>query len=59
MILLIENSIRGSISSVMSNRFVKPDDNKNILYIDANNSFGHSMSQSLPFDDIKFDEIIS
>ena len=28
---------------------------KKISYIDANNSYGLSMSQSLPYDEIKFD----
>ena len=56
MILLLENNIRGGISSVMSDRYVISDDNKKILYIDATNLFGHSMSQPLPFDEIKFDK---
>ena len=47
MILLIENNIRGGISSVMGDRYVKSDDNKKILYIDANNLYVHSMSQQL------------
>ena len=28
---------------------------KNILYLDANNLYGHSMSEPLPYDEIKFD----
>ena len=40
MILLLENTIRGCISSFMGNRYVKSDENKNILYIDANNLYG-------------------
>ena len=39
----------------MGDRYVKSDDNKKILYIDANNLFGHSMSEPLPYDEIKFD----
>ena len=31
LILLIENNIRGGISSVMSDRYVKSDENKNII----------------------------
>ena len=48
MILLLENNIRGGISNVMGDRHIESDDNKKILYIDANNIYGHSMSQSLP-----------
>ena len=55
MILLLENIIRGGISSVMGNRYVQSDENKKILYIDANNLYGHSMSELLPYDEIKFD----
>ena len=55
MILLLENNIRGGISSVMGDRYVKSDENKKILYIDSNNLYGHSMSQPLPYDEIKFD----
>ena len=58
MILLLENNIRGGISSVMGDRYIKSDKNKKILYIDANNLYGHSMSQPLPFDEIKFDNTV-
>ena len=58
MILLLENNIRGGISSVMGDRFIKSDENKKILYIDANNLYGHSMSQYLPYDEIKFDNTV-
>ena len=53
MILLLENNIRGGISSVVGDRYVKPDENKKILYADATNSYGHSMSQLLPYDEIE------
>ena len=56
MILLFENNICGGISSVMGDRYIKSDENKKILYIDANNLYGHSMFQPLPFDEIKFDK---
>ena len=56
MILLLENNIRGGISSVMGDRYVKSDENKKILYIDANNLYGHSMSEPLPYDEIKCDQ---
>ena len=56
--LLLENNIRGGISSVMGDRYIKSDENKKILYVDANNLYGHSMSQPLPYDEIKFDKNI-
>ena len=58
MILLLENNIRGGISSVMGDRYVKSDDHKKILYIDANNLYGYAMSQSLTYQDLKFDSSI-
>ena len=48
MIFLIENNIRGGISSVMGDRYVKSDENKKILYMKATNLYGYSMSQMLP-----------
>ena len=57
-ILLLENNIRGGISTVMGDRYVKSDKNKKILYIDANNLYGHSMSEPLPYDEIKFDNTV-
>ena len=48
LLLLLENNIRGGISSVMGDRRVQSDENKQILYIDANNLFGWAMSQYLP-----------
>ena len=59
MILLLENNIRGGISSVMGDRYIKSDDNKKILYIDANTLYGHSMSEPLPCDEIKFDNNVN
>ena len=47
-LLLLENNIRGGISSVMGDRFVESNENKQILYIDANNLYGWAMSQYLP-----------
>ena len=58
LILLIENNIRGGISSVMGDRYVKSDEDNSILYIDATNLYGHSMSQFLPYDEIKFEKDI-
>ena len=48
LLLLLENNIRGGISSVMGDRQVQSDENKQILYIDANNLYGWAMSQYLP-----------
>ena len=59
MILLLENNIRGGISSVMGDRYVQSDENKRIFYIDAKNLYGHSMSEPLPYDEIKFDRDIN
>ena len=56
LILLIENNIRGSISSVMGDRYVQSDENKKILYMDATNLYSQSMSQMLPYDEIKFEK---
>ena len=56
MILLLENNVRGGISSLMGNIYVKSDENKKILYIDANNLYGHSMSETLPYNETKFDK---
>ena len=53
LILLIENIVRGGISSVMGDRYVKSDENKKILYMDATILYGHSMSQMLPYDEIE------
>ena len=58
LILLIENNIRGGISSVMGNRYVKSDDDNKIIYADATNLYGDSMSQRLPYDEIKFEKDI-
>ena len=59
MILLLENNIRGGISSVMGDRYIKSDENGKVLYFDANNLYGHSMSEPLPYDEIKFDDNVN
>ena len=59
MILLLENNIRGGISSVMGDRYIKSDKNKKILFIDANNLYGWAMSESLPYDEIKLDNNVN
>ena len=48
LLLLLENNIRGGISNVVGDRFVESNENKQILYIDANNLYGWAMSQYLP-----------
>ena len=53
LILLIENNIRGGLSSVMGDRYVKSDENNTVLYMDATNLYGHSMSQMLPYDELE------
>ena len=55
MFLLLENNNRGGMRSVMGDRYVKSDEDKKILYGDANNLYGHSKSQPLPYDQVKFD----
>ena len=37
----------------MGNRYVKSDENNKIIYADATNLYGHSMSQMLPYDEIE------
>ena len=40
LILTLENSIRGVISSVMGDRYVQSDDNKKIFYVEADSLYG-------------------
>ena len=53
MILLLQNIIRGGISSVMGDRYVVSDDSKKILYFNANSLYGSAMSQTLPYNEIE------
>ena len=58
-LLLLENNIRGGSASVMGPRYVESNENKQILYIDANNLYGWAMCQPLPtaeFERITFPE---
>ena len=48
LLLLLENKTLVELSSIMGDRFVESNDNKQILYIDANNLYGWAMSQYLP-----------
>ena len=54
--LILVNHIRGGVSSVMGDRYTKSSENEKILYIDANNLHGRAMSQTLPYDEFKFDK---
>ena len=40
MIPLLENNIRGGVSSIMGSRYVTSVEDKKILYVDANNLYG-------------------
>ena len=42
----------------MGDRYVKSDEYEKILFIDANNLYGHSMSEPLLHDEIKFDNSV-
>ena len=53
LLLLLENIIRGVISSVMGPRYIESDENTKLLYIDANNLYGWAMSQYLRTRDFK------
>ena len=55
LILLLENNIRGGISSVMGSRLVFSNNYQKVIYIDANNLYGWAMSQYLPYDEIKLE----
>ena len=46
--LLLENKIRGGLSSVMGDRYVDSDDSKRIMFFDANNLYEDLLSRSLP-----------
>ena len=50
---LLENNIIGGIRSFMGDTYVKLDENKKILYIDAKNLFVWAMSQMLPYVEIE------
>ena len=56
MLLLLKNDIKGGKSSVIGDRYVESDENKKILYADADNLYGWAMSEYLSYDEIKFDE---
>ena len=53
MILTLENNLRGGISSVMGDRYIKSDESKKILNIYAINIYGWAMSESLLYYEIE------
>ena len=53
MSLLLENNNRGGISSWMGDRFVKLDENRKTMYIDAINLYGWAGIESLHYDEIE------
>ena len=53
LLLLLENIIRGGISSVMGPRYIESDENTILCYLDANNLYGWTMSQYLPTGDFR------
>ena len=52
-ILFLEIKVRNGISGIMSDRYVKSDENKKIINKDATNFYGHSMSQMLLDDEVE------
>ena len=55
LILTLENILRGGIGSIMEDGYVQSDETKKILHVDANILYGWAMSESLPYDEIKFE----
>ena len=51
--LTLENILRGGISTVTGDRYVKSDENTKIIHIDATSLYGHSMIQPLPYHEIE------
>ena len=47
--LILEKTIRGGISSVVGNRYVKSDENEKMKYMDAFSLYRHSRIQPLPY----------
>ena len=52
-LLILENNIHGGISSVMRPCYIESGENTKILYIDADNLYGWTMSHYLPTGDFK------
>ena len=58
LISLMENKIRGRISTVIADRSVKSDEDEKISHIVAESLYGWAMSESVTYDGNKFDEIV-
>ena len=62
MYLFLMDTIRGGISVcnkkhvIADNKYINPNsqNNKYLMYLDANNLYGHSMSQNLPYKNFKW-----
>ena len=52
-ILLLENKLKRGTASSLGDRYVKSDEYKKTLYIDANNLYGSWMNQYLLYDEIE------
>ena len=62
MLLLLENNIRGGLSTVLGDRYIESSVGKPILYIDADSLYGGAMSQYLTtgeFEQITVDDLQS
>ena len=57
--LIIENNIRGGVSSVMGDRLFKSSAEFKGLYIDANNLLEKAMSQPLPYKDLRMNSLVT
>ena len=51
--MFFEQGIRGGVSYI-NKRYSEASKNKNILYLDMNNLYGHAMSQYLPYANFKW-----
>ena len=54
---ILENNIRGGISSVTGDRYIKSNGTKKIVYIDAINLYGWALCESLHYDEFQVDKI--
>ena len=59
MILILDKIIRGGVSSVLGNRFIKLDGKIEVLYKDSYNLYGSAMIQILPDEQNTFDKYVN